>query len=122
MPIKLFDAEIKVMEVLWENGEMPANAVTKRLKDSVGWNINTTYTIINKLEKKGALEKKSISTRKTVCRALISKAEVQAAELDELVNKVFDGSPQKLFAALLDRQDLPDEISEKLWAMVEEIK
>lgn len=122
MPIKLFDAELKVMDVLWENGEMPANAITKKLKDDIGWNINTTYTVINKLVSKGAIEKKSVSTRKTICRPLITKEEVQAAELDELVNKVFDGSPQNLFTALLDRQDLPEEMNKKLRDMIDEMK
>ncbi|MEG2420001.1 MAG: BlaI/MecI/CopY family transcriptional regulator [Oscillospiraceae bacterium] len=121
MSIKLFDAELKVMEVLWDGGDMPANAITKRLKDEIGWNINTTYTIINKLEQKGALEKKAVSIRKTFCHALISKEEVQVAELDELVNKVFSGSSQNLFAALAGREDLPAEVAKKLRMMIDEM-
>lgn len=122
MSIKLFDAELKVMEVLWDGGDMPANAITKRLKDEIGWNINTAYTIINKLERKGALEKKAVSVRKTFCHALITKEEVQVAELDELVNKVFNGSPQNLFAALADREDLPAEVAQKLRMMIDEMR
>ena len=120
--MKLFDAELKVMEVLWESGELPANAITKRLKDEIGWNINTTYTVINKLVEKGAIEKAALSARKTICRPVVTKEEVQAAELDELVNKIFNGSSQNLFAALAGREDLPEEIAKKLQTMIEEIK
>lgn len=121
MSIKLFDAELKVMEVLWDGGDMPANAITKRLKDEIGWNINTTYTIISKLEQKGALEKKAVSIRKTFCHALITKEEIQAVELNELVNKVFSGSSQNLFAALAGREDLPEEVAKKLRLMIDEM-
>lgn len=46
MEIKLFDSELKVMEVLWERGESKAGELVKILKEETGWNRNTTYTVI----------------------------------------------------------------------------
>ena len=46
MSIKLFDSELKVMEVLWREGGMAAGQLAKILKDEIGWNRNTTYTVI----------------------------------------------------------------------------
>ncbi|MEG2520137.1 MAG: BlaI/MecI/CopY family transcriptional regulator [Christensenellaceae bacterium] len=122
MSIKLFDSEIKVMEILWELGEVQANVITKRLKDDIGWNINTTYTVINKLEQKGALRKQVVGLRKTLCYALISQEDVQTAELDELVNRFFSGSSVGLFSALANREDLPKDVIEKLRATIEELR
>ncbi|MCC2172602.1 BlaI/MecI/CopY family transcriptional regulator [Hominicoprocola fusiformis] len=120
--VKLSDAELKVMEVLWKHGEVPANIVTKTLKDEIGWNINTTYTIINKLVDKGAILKKARTIRKTICCPLITKEDVQQAELEELVSKVFDGSTQSLFSTLAKREDIPKDVSEKLREMIKQIR
>lgn len=120
--VKLSDAELKVMEVLWKHGEVPANIVTKTLKDEIGWNINTTYTIINKLVDKGAILKKARTIRKTICCPLITKEDVQQAELEELVSKVFDGSTQSLFSTLAKREDIPEDVSEKLREMIKQIR
>ena len=46
MLMKLFESEQKVMEVLWEEGEIPAKRVVEVLSERVGWNKNTTYTVI----------------------------------------------------------------------------
>ena len=44
--MKLFDSELKVMEVLWEQGEKPAKDIVDVLAARIGWNKNTTYTVI----------------------------------------------------------------------------
>ena len=87
MDIKLFDSELKVMEVLWREGDTPAKDVAKVLTGELGWNVNTTYTLIKRCIKKGAIER---SEPGFVCHALIEKAAVQAAETDELINKIYE--------------------------------
>jgi len=79
------------------------------LKDETGWNMNTTYTVIKKCIKKGAIQR---SEPNFMCHALIKKEEVQEAETNELIDKIYDGSEDKLFAALIGRRKLsPDQIS-----------
>ncbi len=117
--IKLFDSELKVMEVLWENGDTPAKEVSDILNESIGWNKNTTYTIIKKCIDKGAIER---IEPKFICKAVVSKAEVQAAELNELTDKMFGGSADMLVASLLDSKQLTKEEFERLKKLVEELK
>ena len=100
MDIKLFDSELKVMDVLWKRGDTPAKEIARTLTDDLGWNVNTTYTLIKRCMKKGAIER---SEPGFLCHALIPKSAVQEAETDELINKIYDGSADKLFAALLGR-------------------
>ena len=57
-----------------------------------------------------------------MCRALIPKEEVQEAETRELINKVYDGSADKLFAALLSRRKLSAQEIERLKQMVGELE
>ena len=57
--MKLFDSEWKVMEVLWRENDRTAKELSLRLAESIGWNKNTTYTVIKKCIDKGAIERRS---------------------------------------------------------------
>ena len=115
MDIKLFDSELKVMNVLWREGDTTAKHISDVLKAEIGWNMNTTYTLIKRCIKKGAIER---SEPNFMCHALIPKEEVQEAETNELINKIYDGSADKLFAALLGRKKLTAEQIERLKQIV----
>ena len=115
MAIKLFDSELKVMDVLWKEGDRTAKQISDILKAEIGWNMNTTYTVIKKCIAKGAIERREPNF---LCRALIDKEAVQEAETDELIGKLFDGSADKLFAALLGRKKLSEEQIAKLKQIV----
>ena len=104
--IKLFDSELKVMDILWKEGIVPAKYVADRLTQELGWNKNTTYTLIKRCMKKGAIER---TEPNFMCHALIAKEDVQETETNELINKIYDGSVDKLFAALLGRKKLSTE-------------
>ena len=119
MDIKLFDSELKVMDVLWKGGDAPAKEIARVLADEVGWNVNTTYTLIKRCIKKGAIQRSEPGFQ---CHALIPKSAVQEAETDELINKVYDGSADKLFAALLGRKKLSAQQIEKLRQIVGELE
>lgn len=106
MEVKLFDSELKVMDVLWQQGDTPAKDIAHVLTAQLGWNPNTTYTLIKRCIKKGAIERIDPGF---LCHATLSKEAVQAAETDELIRKIYDGSADKLFAALLGRKKLSPE-------------
>lgn len=112
-------AELKVMDILWKEGACPARHVAETLKDGFGWNINTTYTLIKRCIKKGAIERLEPNF---ICRALVLKEEVQETATDELINKIYDGSADKLFAALLGRKKLSAEQIEKLNRIIEDLQ
>ena len=114
MDIKLFDSELKVMGVLWSEGDSTAKHISDILKEEIGWNMNTTYTLIKRCIKKGAIER---SEPNFMCHALIPKEEVQEAETKELVDKI-----DKLFAALLGRKKLSAEQIQKLKQIVEDLE
>ena len=109
MEIKLFDSELRVMDVLWHQGNMPAGQIAGVLKAEIGWSRNTTYTVINKCIEKGVIRREE---PKFTCHALIGREEVQRQEVDALMGRMFDGSVERLFAAMVgDRQLSRDEIS-----------
>jgi len=109
--IKLFDAELKVMEVIWREGDITAKQIVGIMREQFNWNKNSTYTMIKRCVEKGAIERIEPNF---VCRALVSKEEAQNYGIDELANKLFDGSPGLLFASLLEKQDIPEDMLKKL--------
>lgn len=119
MDLKLFDAELKVMDVLWCEGDTTAKRISDILTEKIGWNINTTYTLINRCIKKGAIER---SEPRYMCRALVAKEAVQETETDELINKIYGGSENKLFAALVGRKKLSPEQIGKLKQIVGDLE
>ena len=119
MSVKLFDSELKIMNVLWLEGDCTAKHVSDVLKEETGWNMNTTYTLIKRCISKGAIER---TEPNFMCRALIPKEEVQEAETNELIDKIYDGSADKLFAALLGRKKLSKEQIQKLKDIVGELE
>lgn len=118
MDSKLVDSELKVMDVLWKEGDTTAKHISDVMTERYGWNINTTYTLIKRCVKKGAVER---TEPNFMCHALIPQEQVQEQETDELLHKVFDGSVDKLFASLLSRKNLTDEQIDKLKRMVAEL-
>lgn len=116
--VKLFDSERKVMEVLWREGELLAGQIVKILREETGWNRNTTYTVIKKCVDKGAVKRQEPGF---VCSALISRQEVQDYETEELIDKMFDGSKEKFFAAFLDGKKLSGEEIDQLKKMINDL-
>ena len=110
MTEKLFDSEAKVMEILWEKGALSAKDISLIAADSIGWNKNTTYTVIKKLEAKGFIRRDEPGF---MCTPLVTREEVRKSEANSLLQKVFGGSRKALFSALLEDEKLSDkEISE----------
>ena len=114
--MKLFDSEWKVMEVLWQQNDQTAKAISLHLAQSAGWNKNTTYTVIKKCIDKGAIERREPNF---VCHAAITKRQAQKEEADSLVDKVFGGSAELLFASILSDRSLSKDELARLRALVE---
>lgn len=116
--MKFFDSELKVMDVLWTYGDLRAKEISDILKNEIGWNMNTTYTVIKKCIKKGAIERLEPHF---LCHALVTKEGAQNTETEELIGKFYDGSVEKLFAALIGRRKLSDDEITHLKQMVTEL-
>lgn len=114
---KLFDSEFKVMEIIWDNEPVSAKQVSLIAAEKIGWNKNTTYTVIKKLESKGYIKREEPGF---ICSALVSRDDVCRTEAQNLVNKFFKGSKKALFSALLEDEKLSRSDLDELRKMIEE--
>ena len=116
--MKLFDSELRVMDVLWREGDLPARQIADVLTRQIGWNVNTTYTLIKRCIGNGAIERREPGF---VCRALVSREQVQQEETQELIDRLFDGSADALFASLLGSKRVSEEQMQRLRRMIDEM-
>lgn len=105
---KIFESEYRFCLILWEQEPVKSAELARICKEKLGWSKTTTYTVIKRLSDRGVLKNED-----TIVSSLISKEEAQLNELDELVEKKFEGSLPAFIAAFARRQELSeDEIAE----------
>lgn len=104
---KLFDAELRLLEIIWEREPISAKGISIIASDRFGWNKNTTYTVIKRLVEKGVILRDEPGF---VCTSALKKEAVQKAETNTLIDKLFGGSKKAFFAAFADEQLEDDEI------------
>ena len=119
MEIKLFDSELKVMELLWDAGDLSAKDIIERLAESTGWNRTTTYIVIRKCITKKAIERYEPNF---MCHALVTRDEVRKAETAELIDKLFGGSKDMLLASLLSDKKMSKDDIRKLREYIKNFK
>lgn len=87
--IRLHEGELNVMELLWSNKVLAAKDISKIIKEYIGWEKNTTYTVIKRLIDKGAVSREDPGF---LCRAEVTKKQIQDIETKALFAKMFNGS------------------------------
>lgn len=116
MKEKLFESEAKVMEIIWGKSPISAKEISLIAAETIGWNKNTTYTVIKKLEAKGFLKREDPGF---ICTPLVSQNQMQKTEVTSLVKKVFGGSRRALFSALLEDEPLSEEEINELRKLID---
>ena len=100
---KVFESEYRFCLILWENEPVKSSKLVELCKEQLGWKPTTTYTVIKRLSERGVLMNEN-----TVVTSLVSKDQVQAAELNEMVEKTFEGSLPAFIAAFTKHQKISD--------------
>lgn len=101
--IRLHEGELNIMELLWSNKSLAAKDIAKIIKEYIGWEKNTTYTVIKRLIEKGAVKREEPGF---ICKAAISKRSVQTLETKNLLDKLYGGSLGKFFVDYVGNQTL----------------
>ena len=98
---KIFESEYRFCLILWEHEPVKSSELVALCKEQLGWKPTTTYTVIKRLSERGVLKNEN-----TVVTSLVSKDQAQAAELNEMVEKTFEGSLPAFIAAFTKHQKL----------------
>ena len=112
---KIFESEYRFCLILWEREPVKSTELARLCKERLGWSKTTTYTVIKRLSDRGVLKNEN-----TVVSALISKEEAHLSELDELMEKKFEGSLPAFIAAFAKRQALSEKDIQELERIIGE--
>lgn len=113
--MKLSDNDFEIMNIIWDEGEVTALEISHRLAEKKGWKKPTVYTLIDRLIKKGAVER---SEPDYVCRALINKDDVRTSETAGLLERLYNGSAKLLVSGFIKEKQLSSEELEELRKLI----
>ena len=110
---KVYESEYRFCRILWDHEPVKSKELVRLCQEQLGWKSTTTYTVIKRLSERGVVKNEN-----TVVTSLVSKDQVQQAEIDELVEKTFDGSLPAFVAAFTRRRKLSDNELDAMQAMI----
>lgn len=111
---KVFESEYRFCLILWEHEPIKSSELVRLCSEQLGWKPTTTYTVIKRLSERGVLKNEN-----TMVTALVTKDDVQAAEIDELVEKKFEGSLPAFIAAFTKHRRLSQRDIDEMQRMID---
>lgn len=111
---KIFESEYRFCLVLWEHEPIRSTELARLCREKLGWSKTTTYTVIRRLSERGVVKNEN-----AVVTSLISKEQAQCSELDELMEKKFEGSLPAFIAAFGKHQNLTETEIEEIRRIIE---
>lgn len=98
---KIFESEYRFCEILWEEEPIKSSRLVRLCNERLEWKKSTTYTVIRRLVERGVIKNED-----SVVSSIVSKDEVQASEIDELVVTKFNGSLPMFISAFTKNRKL----------------
>jgi len=117
MTPKIFESEYKFCLILWENEPISSRELSELCKEKLGWSKTTTYTVIKRLGERGVLKLEN-----GIVTSLISKEEVEKAEIKTFVESKFGGSLPAFVAAFTKHQDMSEKDLDEVQRMIDRIR
>ena len=114
---KVFESEYRFCLILWENEPAKSGELARLCQEQLGWKPTTTYTVIKRLSERGVLK-----NERSVVTSLVSKEEVQAAEVEEMVEKTFLGSLPAFIAAFARNRKVTEKELDEVQAMIDSFR
>jgi predicted transcriptional regulator len=97
--MKLYDAEYRLADIVWEHEPMQSGELARLCSDLLGWKRTTTYTVLKKLTNRGILQNQD-----SFVTSLVKRGQIQHYESRALTEKSFSGSlPRRVVASRFRR-------------------
>ena len=114
---KIHESEYRFCLIMWAHEPVTAVELVKLCQDQLGWKRTTTYTVIKRLGERGVLKNKD-----GIVTALVSKDQAQVSEINELVEKKFEGSVPSFIAAFARRRELTNADLDEMQKIIDSIR
>ena len=119
--IKISDAELEVMKVLWKKSPLSANEIIDFVQKENDWNGKTIRTLIDRLCLKGQISADR-STKQLMFSPLISKKEYEKKTRNLLASQLYGGSVGQLLLNFVDTEELSEQDIHELRKILDKIE
>jgi predicted transcriptional regulator len=116
---QLTPLELEIMKVLWDTGPAPVQTVQEKLPAERQLAYNTVQTMLNVLHRKGKV-RRELQGRAFLYEPAVSRVQAASHAVGDLVQRMFDGSPESLVLSLVEARQLTPEMLARLSAMLDE--
>ena len=113
----VFESEYRFCLILWEHEPVKSSELVNICKEQLGWKPTTTYTVIKRLSERGVLKNEN-----TIVSSLVSKDEIQASQINEMVEKTFEGSLPAFIAAFTRHQKISEKEIDEVQKMIDKYR
>ena len=114
---KIFESEYRFCLILWEHEPVKTTELVQLCQKRLEWKRTTTYTVIKRLGERGILKNEN-----GIVTSLVSKDDVQASEIDELVEKKFEGSLPSFIAAFTRHRKISEQEIDEVQRMIDDFR
>lgn len=120
MQITITDAELHIMKILWQKGPLTSAQIFAELKDCGTGNRNTQKTLLLRLVSKGAVAYRKLDKKSFMYTPLIRKEEYISDSRNKFIEKVFEGSTQKMILNFVQEKAITKADLQELIRLIEE--
>jgi len=115
---QLTPLELRIMQVLWENGASTVQAVQERLSgESLAY--TTVQTMLNVLQRKGKVKRKLVG-KAYEYRAVLSRERALRDAAGDLLDRMFGGSVDALLMSLVNSRQIDAKKLAKLQQLIDD--
>ncbi|MEN0004990.1 MAG: BlaI/MecI/CopY family transcriptional regulator [Bacteroidota bacterium] len=115
------EAELEILQVLWENGPSTVRFVNDRLSEKREVGYTTTLKLMQIMVDKG-LAKRDTASRTHIYQAAINESDTQERLLKSFVQRTFRGSAMKLVVQALGSHDTSKAELDEIKALIQKIE
>ena len=115
--LKLYDAEYRLMEIVWELEPLSSTELYKACLPRLGWKKSTTYTVLKRLSQRGIVQNQG-----GVVTSCISREDFYAAQSEQFVTETFSGSLPAFLAAFTTRKKLSEDEIDQLQSLIDQLR
>lgn len=116
---QISEAEIEVMKVLWEKGEITAKEIICEIEKTNSWKPKTIQTLITRLVAKGAVSTEKKDAKSYIYSAAVKKEEYQRYANKSFIRKLYNGSLNLMLASFIKDEKLSKQDIEELKKILE---
>lgn len=114
---RLGEMEQRFADMIWREAPVSSGQLARLCSEAFGWKRTTAYTMLKRL-----CDRKIFANEKGTVTVLMSREEFQAAQGEQFINEVFEGSLPRFLAAFSERKKMSRQEVEALKELIEKME